>query len=262
MPDILYKNLNVHYSDTGHGKALVFLHGFLENAAMWEKVTLPLKQNFRIICIDLLGHGKTQNLGYIHSMEDQAKLVIFVLSHLGIERFSLIGHSMGGYISLAISELIPKRVDRLCLMNSTALADTEEKKINRDRGIAAVKQNYKTFVRLAIPNLFSEENRTVFLGEIKEITDQALKMSAQGIIASLEGMKVRPDRTNIISKESLPVLMIIGKKDPALDYQSLLDQSRHKNVTAVIFDDGHMSHIENERDLTSAFSEWFSKKVS
>ncbi|WKK66410.1 alpha/beta fold hydrolase [Lutimonas zeaxanthinifaciens] len=262
MPDILYKNLNVHYSDTGSGKVLVFLHGFLENSRMWDKVSQTLNQNFRVVCVDLLGHGKTQNLGYIHSMEEQAKMVIFLLNNLEIEQFSLIGHSMGGYVSLAIVELIPGRVDRLCLMNSTALADTEEKKINRDRGIAAVKQNYKTFVRLAIPNLFSEENRTVFESEIKDITRQALEMSAQGIIASLEGMKVRPDRTNILSGKSLPVLMIIGEKDPALDYQSLLKQAAYKNVTAVIFHDGHMSHIENEHDLTTSLSDWFSKRVA
>ena len=261
MPDILYKNLNVHYSDAGRGKTLVFLHGFLENISMWEKVSKPLEKNFRILCIDLLGHGKTQNLGYIHSMEDQAKMVIFLLNSLEIEEFSLIGHSMGGYVSLAMADLFPGRVAKLCLMNSTAQADNDEKKINRDRGIEAVKQNYKTFVRLAIPTLFSEENRSVFATEIKEITDQALEMSAQGIIASLEGMKVRPDRTTILSKETLPVLMIIGKQDPALDYQSLLQQSKSKNITSVIFEDGHMSHIENERELTASFLEWFSIKV-
>lgn len=262
MPDILYKNLNVHYSDTGSGKTLVFLHGFLENSDMWNKVSIPLKKNFRILCIDLLGHGKTENLGYIHSMEDQAKMVIFLLNSLNIEQFSLIGHSMGGYISLAIADLFPGRVDKLCLMNSTAQADTEEKKINRDRGITAVKQNYKTFVRLAIPNLFSEENRTVFGSDIKEITRQALEMSAQGIIASLEGMKIRPDRTTMLTKETLPVLMIIGKQDPALDYNSLMEQARSKNVTSVIFKDGHMSHIENEHALTASFVDWFSKKNS
>ena len=110
-------------------------------------------------------------------------------------------------------------------------------------------------------HLFSEENRTVFSTEIKEVTEQALEMSAQGIIASLEGMKVRPERKNILSRASLPVLIIIGKQDPALDYNSLTDQAKYKNVTPIIFEDGHMSHIENELDLAAAFLNWFSNNV-
>jgi len=261
MPDILYKNLNVHYSDTGSGKTLVFLHGFLENSRMWDKVTIPLAKKYRVICIDLLGHGNTENLGYIHRMEDQAQMVVFLLDHLHIEKFNLTGHSMGGYIALAIAESSAQRVESLCLMNSTAMADSAEKRINRDRGIAAVKQNHKTFIRLAIPNLFSEENRQVFVKEIKEITEEALEMSAQGIIASLEGMKVRVDRTHILSNKNIPAMMIIGKKDPALDYASLVKQAEDQNVTAVIFEDGHMSHIENENELSATFKKWFSNKT-
>lgn len=256
MPNLLYKNASFHYSDHGTGPVLALLHGFLEDLSMWKDVADSFEHTHRVICLDLLGHGKTENLGYIHTMEAQAQLLHFLLVHLNISKCSLIGHSMGGYIALAFTELFPEMVQGICLMNSTALADTEEKKHNRDRGIQAVKQNHKTFIRLAIPNLFSEENRSVFTREIKDITETALKMSQQGIIASLEGMKVRKDQSHLLGKKEFSKLMIIGKKDPALDYDSLIDQVNKYALNHVIFDDGHMSHIENRSALKKALSNW------
>jgi len=256
MPNLLYKKAICHYSDQGSGAVLVLLHGFLEDLSMWDNIVDSFAPTHRVICIDLLGHGKTENIGYVHTMEDQAQMLYFLLDKLGISQCTLVGHSMGGYIALAFAELFPKMVHGICLMNSTALADSEEKKHNRDRGIKAVKQNHKIFIRIAIPNLFSEDNRSVFTAEIKEITKTALTMTQQGIIASLEGMKIRKDRTQILRKKELDILMIIGKKDPALDYKSLLEQSKIEGVQSVIFEDGHMSHIENESELKQELSKW------
>ena len=249
MAKLKYKNINLYYSIHGNGSAVVLLHGFLENISMWNDIFPVLANSNKVISIDLLGHGKTGNLGYIHSMEDQAKMVRFVLDHLNINKYILIGHSMGGYVSLALAELFPKSIKGICLMNSTAQPDDLEKQKNRDRTIKAVKKYPDTFVRLAIPNLFSEENRTVFIPEIKLITKEALKTTQQGIIAALEGMKIRKDRTSILQTKSFPVLMIISKKDPALEYQSLIDQTDNTPVLIKEFPDGHMSHVENKEEL-------------
>ena len=256
MPNLLFKKAVCHYTDQGSGPALILLHGFLEDLSMWDHIVDSFAHRHRVICLDLLGHGKTENIGYIHTMEDQAHMLRFLLDELNVSQSTLIGHSMGGYIALAYAELFPDSVKGICLMNSTALADSEEKKHNRVRGIKAVKQNHKIFIRIAIPNLFSEDNRSVFTSEIKEITNTALKMSQQGIIASLEGMKIRKDRRQILSKQDKEILMIIGKKDPALDYKSLLEQSKIGGVQSVIFEDGHMSHIENESELKQELSKW------
>jgi len=249
MPEIKYKNTEVFYTSKGKGNNIVFLHGFLENVSMWNQITPSLIENYKIICIDLLGHGKTGNLSYIHTMEEQAKMVKLVLDHLNLKKCIFIGHSMGGYISLAFAELFPNNINGFCLMNSSALPDDDEKKINRDRAIHAVKHSPHTFVKLAIPNLFSKENVDRFPEEIQEITKEALKISKQGIIASLEGMKIRKDKTSILRAGRINMLMIISKKDPALNYQSLIDQVKNTNVKVVEFPDGHMSHIENKTAL-------------
>jgi pimeloyl-ACP methyl ester carboxylesterase len=179
-----------------------------------------------------------------------------VLDHLKLRKYILIGHSMGGYVSLAFAELFPNNINGFCLMNSTALSDTGEKKKNRDRAVKAVKHNLKTFVRMAIPNLFSEKNRTLFIDEIKIITQEALQISKQGIIASLEGMKIRKDRTFLLNSTKFPILMIISKMDPVLDYNSLLAQVQKSKAEFVELTDGHMSHIENKEELISAIKKF------
>ena len=185
-------------------------------------------------------------------MEEQAGMVKTVLDHLKLRKYVLIGHSMGGYVALSFSNRFPENVKGLCLMNSTALADSAEKKINRDRAIIAVKQNHKTFVRIAIPMLFSEENRIVFSNEIDKIVQEALKISPQAIIAALEGMKIRADLTSIYSIATFPIQMVIGKQDPALEYGTLINQIKNTNVEVVEFPDGHMSHFENKKELITA----------
>ncbi len=250
---ILYKNIPINFSIEGKGTAIVLLHGFLENSTMWKDIIVELSKKYRVICIDLLGHGKTESCGYVHTMEEQAFMVKTVLNHLKLRKYVLIGHSMGGYIALSFTKLFSKNVKGLLLMNSTALPDSEEKKINRDRGIVAVKQNHKTFVRIAVPMLFSEKNRTLFSKEIEEITKEALKTTPQGITAALEGMKIREDLTSIYKSVNFPIGMIIGKEDPALDYNSLITQTTNTNIQVTEFPDGHMSHIENKSKLIESF---------
>ena len=249
---ILHKNTKVNFTFQGRGTAVVLLHGFLENSTMWNSISTQLSKKHKVICIDLLGHGATENHGYIHTMENQAELVKAILDHLNLKRCIVVGHSMGGYVALAFSQLFPANIKGLCLMNSTALPDSEEKKINRNRAIVAVKQNHKTFVRIAIPMLFSEENRAIFTYEIKEVTQEALKISPQGNIAALEGMKIRSNFTSIYKKAIFPIQMIVGKQDPALEYATLIAQTKDTNVDVVEFPDGHMSHIENKNELIEA----------
>ncbi|MDO9594738.1 MAG: alpha/beta fold hydrolase [Lutibacter sp.] len=252
--NLLHKNTNVHFTSIGKGNTVVLLHGFLENSSMWQEVAQELSKRNRVICIDLLGHGQTENLGYIHSMEDQAQMVKAVLNHLKLRKYVFVGHSMGGYVALAFAKLFPESVKGLCLMNSTALPDSEERKLNRDRAIKAIKKNHKTFVRVAIPMLFAEKNREIYPKEIEQITQEALQLSPQGIIAALEGMKIRKNQTSIYKTAQFPIQMIIGKQDPALDYDSLISQTKNTKVKIIEFPDGHMSHIENRDSLIENLS--------
>ena len=259
MKFTLYKNTKIAYSETGKGTTVVLLHGFLENSTMWNSHIEALSKRNRVVCIDLLGHGQTDCLGYVHSMEDQADMVHHVLHELKIRKAVLIGHSMGGYVALAFAELYPEMVKGLVLMNSTSRADSDERKTNRDRAIKAVKQNYTSFIRMSIANLFSEENRDRLTEEIELVRDQALKTPLQGIVAALEGMKVRKDREVILHFATYPMLLILGKQDPVLNYEENITQIKNTKVELVTFNDGHMSHIENHEKLTTTLVQFLKK---
>ncbi len=154
MKTLHYKNTSIAFTDTGKGTAIVLLHGFLENQSMWNALVPVLSQKYRVITIDLLGHGQTEPMGYIQTMEDNADAVHEVLSSLRLRKAVFIGHSMGGYVALAYAELYPESVKGFVLLNSTAKEDSPERKTNRDRAIIAVKKRlrnlYSPFYRQLI----------------------------------------------------------------------------------------------------------------
>lgn len=249
MAAIHFKNISVNYTDIGKGTVVVLLHGFLENATMWDAFVPELSKKYRVITIDLLGHGKTQPLNYVQTMEDNADMVLSVLNELRIRKAVFVGHSMGGYVALAFADLFPNIVKGVALVNSTAKPDSAERKLNRDRAIVAVKQNYASFVRMSVANLFSEDNRERFAKEIEAVKLEALKTPLQGIVASLEGMKIRKDREPLLHEGKFPVLLALGKKDPVLNFDETQELKKHPNVSLEVFSDGHMSPIENRSDL-------------
>jgi pimeloyl-ACP methyl ester carboxylesterase len=249
LKQIFYKNTAISYSDIGKGTAVVLLHGFLENKTMWKDLAPSLAKKNRVIAIDLLGHGETDCLGYVHSMEENAEIVKAILSHLRIRKALVIGHSMGGYVALAFAELYPETIKGIVLLNSTAKEDNEERKVNRDRAIKAVKQNYINFVRMSITNLFGENNRERLENEIETVKLEALKTPLQGIVATLEGMKIRKERQFILKTTDFPKLLILGKKDGVLIYDDNISQIENTNTELISFPDGHMSHIENKEEL-------------
>ncbi len=259
MNQLVYKNTKISYTDQGKGTAVVLLHGFLENKTMWDGYITVLSKNYRVITIDLLGHGETECLGYVHVMEDQADVVFAVLLQLKIRKVVLVGHSMGGYVALAFAELYPDHIKGLFLLNSTSRADSEERKTNRDRAIICVKQNYTNFVSMSIANLFSEDNRERLVKDIEKVKIQALKTPLQGIVASLEGMKIRKDREVILHFAPYPIQLVLGQKDGVLIYQENLDQIEGTKVALTTFPDGHMSHIENEKELKKLIIDFLKK---
>ena len=244
-----FKNTKISYTDQGKGNAVILLHGFLENSTMWNYLAPVLTQKNRVIYIDLLGHGQTDCLGYVHTMEDMADAVHHVISELKIRKAVVIGHSMGGYVALAFAELYPEMMKGLVLLNSTSRADSDERITNRTRAIKAVKQKYVAAVRMSISNLFSEENREKMISQIEWVREEALQTPLQGIIAAQEGMKLRKDREVILHFATYPILLILGKKDPVLNYEENAGQIEGTDVKLVTFNDGHMSHIENQAEL-------------
>ena len=246
---ITFKNANISFSDVGKGTAVVLIHGFLENATMWDKIAPELSKRNRVITIDLLGHGKSDCLGYVHAMELFAETLEVVFKHLRIRKCILIGHSLGGYVALAFAEKHPQKVKGLCLLNSTSNEDDKERKTLRARANKMVQTNFANMVRLSFVNLFGSKNRELYQNEINLALSEALRTPIQGYIAANDGMRIRTNRNHVLTDNDFKKLIIIGEKDPVLDFETSLKEAKKTNSEFVVFSNGHMSHIENTKEL-------------
>jgi pimeloyl-ACP methyl ester carboxylesterase len=249
---LAFKGTNIYFETYGKGPAIVLLHGFLENSSMWKDLIPELSKRNKVIAIDLLGHGNSDCLGYVHSMELFAETVYAVLKQLKIRKCSLVGHSLGGYVALALAEKHPEKVKGLCLMNSTSNEDSEERKDIRTRANKMAQTNLKNMIQLSISNLFYHENLLKFTSEIDFLKQEALKTSLQGYLAAQEGMKIRPNRNHILTNATFKKLLIIGEKDPVIDVNISLEEAQKTNSEYVILDGGHMSYVENTKQLLDA----------
>jgi pimeloyl-ACP methyl ester carboxylesterase len=239
------KNL-LNYQVSGKGPAIVLLHGFLESCEIWKSYVRKLKETFRVIAVDLPGHGASANLGAVHSMDDMAEAVRKVLNSLGINSCIMVGHSMGGYVTLAFAEKYPRLLKGFVLFHSQAAADSPEALINRERTIALVEKDHHGFIKNFIPDLFDPANVNKFGKEIDALKALAQGTSKEGIIASLQGMKIRPDRQHVLMNARVPVLFIIGKNDKRIPMEIIIPQTLLPGHSEVLLLDhvGHMGFIE------------------
>ncbi len=249
----------VRYTDQGHGKPVVLLHGYLETLDIWSEFAQELSRFCRVISVDHMGHGGTKNDADIFTVEFSAELVKSVLDHLKIEKAVIVGHSMGGYTMLALEDLFPNRVSAMVFFHSISWADTDEKKINRDREIELVKANKRSVLYgFNIPRSFADDNVNQFSEQVELARSIAAHTSDEGIIAALHGMKARKDRTFVVEETTKPILFIIGEKDNYIPKEKLLAlASKAKDSTIAILDkSGHMGFIEEKEksvDLISTF---------
>jgi pimeloyl-ACP methyl ester carboxylesterase len=259
---LIFKDKKISFTDQGQGKTLVFLHGFTESGKIWKAFSGKLISEYRVIIIDLPGHGKSEGLDCIHTMEIQAELVHHVLKARKIRKCIMIGHSMGGYITLAFAGKYPEMLKGLCLFHSHAFADTPQDRENRERTIGIVEENKFSFITQFIPGLFPVEVREKYAADIDKLIRRADKMQKENIIASLEGMKERYDQSLILKTTSIPVLFILGLKDSKAPLAKLWDMISLPaySESLILRDTGHMGYIE-EPERTLKTIRGFAKKV-
>ncbi|MCC6543933.1 MAG: alpha/beta hydrolase [Nitrospirae bacterium] len=258
MKETTYKDFRIHYNDEGKGDVLLLLHGFCESSEIWDYFRDNLSRRFRVITPDLLGHGKSSPPAvrnssgeFINTMEMQAESAAAVLKSAGVERCTVVGHSMGGYTALAFAELFPEKVKGLCLFHSTAMADPEEKRRDRDKAIEAVKKDKKAFLEGLIPKMYAPANVIKMKGQVGKTLSAAMVIPEDGLIAALAGMRDRKDRQHVLEGAAYPVLFIIGRDDlliPPDKMLPLIMKPGHAEVL-ILSGVGHMGFYE-ERDKT------------
>jgi pimeloyl-ACP methyl ester carboxylesterase len=221
-----YRHTPIFYETCGTGPALILLHGFLESSSMWQAVVNEFKSTFQVVTIDLPGHGKSGCFSEVHTMEEMADVVMHILDELSVPSATIIGHSMGGYVALAILELFEIGVDKLILLNSTSLADDHERKKNRNRAVALLERNNESYVRMSLTNLY---------------TENALQ-------AAHLGMRDRPDRTLVLENFSKEKWIIAGEEDTIVPLASIEHVAKITHTHLMKIKGGHMLLTENKEE--------------
>jgi pimeloyl-ACP methyl ester carboxylesterase len=225
---ITYQSSKIFYRIIGNGKSVILLHGFGEDGTIWQNQIEFLKNHFQLIVPDLPGSGKSEMITdmSIEGMSDVIKeiLIIELLSspHPGGGWVGAAGHSMGGYITLALAEKYPHLVKAFGLFHSSAFADSEEKKATRLKAIEFIKNNgaYE-FLKTSIPGLFlNPENYQPCI----DLIEKAKRFSPEAIIQYYHAMIARPDRTEVLKNFTGPILFIIGEHDKAVPFQQSMQQ--------------------------------------
>lgn len=243
-----FKGHNIHYSEIGDGEAVIFLHGFLESRRMWDKL-LPSLTDKRCVFVDLPGMGESEVVAEVHTMELMAEVVKALMDTLNIDTATFVGHSMGGYITLAFAELFPERISKIIMLNSTFRADDEERKETRDRAVRLMGEHPKAFISMAISNWATEASREQFGDEIEALKDYAITFPTTGIIAALKGMRDRKDRSEVLRNFDKPKFLLLGEEDPLIPAEETAREAESLGVKTKIIPGGHMSVIENFEEL-------------
>lgn len=250
----------LYYQVRGQGEPVVLVHGYLENSKMWEDYANRLSQGYKVVTVDLPGHGKSKNYAEVHTMELVANKIKEILDFLNISEALVIGHSMGGYVTLALTDLFPEKVKSFILLNSSSLADNEGKKIIRDRAVKVAKENMPVLIKMSIPLLFGENKKSA-LSEEKEFARQMMReTSLPGVVAALIGMKERTDRTSILSSFKGEIGIVLGTQDRTVDpvaFEEVIPEK--ENITVIKLETGHMSYLE-ETERTFDFITEFAQR--
>ncbi len=248
---ISYQNKNIHYKVSGKGKAVVLLHGFGEDGNIWNELLKDFENDYHLIVPDIPGSGQSEMLdgeniiptGRQVSIEDYAEVIKVILDKEIIAGCAIIGHSMGGYITLAFAKKYPEMLNRFGLFHSTAFSDDEAKKQNRLKAIDFIKANGAyAFLRTTIPNLFADKQHQT---KIEELIEEGRNFTPETLIQYYQAMMHRSDTTDILKEFNKPILFIIGEKDNAIPLQSSLQQCYLSPISQVhILNIGHMGMIE------------------
>ena len=250
------------YNVYGEGKAVVLLHGFGEDSTIFDNQVAFLKDHCRLIVPDLPGSGKSDLLPDKEpytSIEDYADCIYALLKEEEVTHCLLLGHSMGGYITLAFARLYPSLLDGFALIHSTAFADSDEKKQTRERGIETIEQyGAYPFLKNTTPNLFAKKFKEAHGDKVEVLIEKGRAFSKEALQQYYRAMMRRPDSTDVLRGNPLPVLFVIGTEDAAAPMKDVLQQVYlpQTSYIHILNDVGHMSMWEDTAALNQHLLEF------
>lgn len=257
---MLEGNHSLSYFITVKGnQPIILIHGFGEDSRIWKHQIAYLENDFRLFVPDLPGTGQSAIGTGELSMESMAEALKQMLDEEKIDQCIMLGHSMGGYVTLAFAELYPERLAAFGLIHSTAYADNEEKKAARGKSILFIQEHSAAeFIKTTIPNLFSQRFNTEHKEQVDELITQGNQFTAEALIAYYRAMINRPNRSHILQQSTVPVLFFIGEEDKAVNPDDALAQTALPIVCMAKLVPGiaHMGMLEATIELNNTIGEF------
>ena len=248
----------IGYGDVGSGPALIFLHAFPLDRAMWTPQTSALADGWRCLTIDTRGFGESAAVPPF-SVERYADDVVAVLDDAGVEKATIVGLSMGGYIALALWRRSPERVRALVLADTRAGADGPDTRQRRHELIALARtQGVAAVVDRQIVGLLGKTTRATRPEVEARARVIAESASVDGIVGALEALLARPDSTPTLSTITVATLVVVGDEDvitPQKEARAMHEQIRGSRLE-VISPAGHLSNLEQAAAFNAVLREF------
>ena len=262
MVKAVIKGVTVGYTNQGNGTPLVFIHAFPLSKTMWQPQVDALKDTYRVITIDLGGHGESDIVLWNDTLDDYAKDVIGLLDHLGIAQAVFVGLSMGGYTLFSIYRNYANRVIAMVLADTRAQADSEEGKAGR-RSMAEVafSDGAPAIANLMLPKLLAPSTIEHYPEIVEQVRQMILQTSTAGIVVDLVAMAARPDSTDLLPTITCPTLVIVGEDDQAtpVPESQYIAQGIPGATLVTIPQAGHLSNVEQPATFNQALKSFLQK---
>jgi pimeloyl-ACP methyl ester carboxylesterase len=241
----MFRDALLHYTVTGSGNTVMLVHGFGEDRSIWDGLAEKLSRHYRLIIPDLPGSGESTMLtGDDIGISDYAESLLAILQFEDVKKLTMIGHSMGGYITLAFAEQHPGLLNAFGLFHSSAYADDAEKIATRKKAIEFIQQNGSVpFLKTSIPGMFADPEKSE--AEISHLVSRAANFKPEELIQYYRAMIERPDRTEVLQTFSGPIMFMLGTQDKAVRLEAGLKQSHLPSISHIhILESGHMGMLE------------------
>jgi len=247
---VLPHGLEMAYIDQGEGEAIVLLHGYCGSSAYWDEVVPLLAQYYRVVAPDQRGHGQSAATQGTYTMDMLADDAVQLLKYLGIKRAVVFGHSLGGYVTLAIEEKHPELLSGFALVHSMAYPDSEEGKANRLKAVETIRdKGVAAFVDGLVPKLFAPEHVQSMADKVGQAIQIGYETAPDGAIGAALGMRERPDRNAVLSGADKPVLLVAGEKDGVIPADKTFSVNKPNVTQSKLAQVGHMSMMESPEAL-------------
>lgn len=245
---VISNGIPLHVSESGSGyRVLLMLHGYLETLYIWEEFRELLPDSYRIIAIDLPGHGLSGSHPESDTMAFDADVIHDFFIKSGISQAVVLGHSMGGYVAQEFYRRYPECVTALIHLNSNPYSDNPDKKAQREKEISLIEQGrLMSLAQLSIPNMYAKANLRKCDAKITETVEICETHDPLAICAVIRGLMTRSDSTELLKNASVPVMFVFGDSDnyASMDVINGISEAIPNAVCKIISGVGHNSFIE------------------